>query len=287
LAERIAYLYRHPKLLASFGRQGIRRVNELFTWRKVAASIDALFEEVLASGHGDTRLPTRREAIVDESFQAAVAALTAARNQLHQPLLQAAQAIVDCFADGGKLLICGNGGSAAEAQHLSGELVGRFRLAGREALPAIALTADSAVLTAWSNDCGYEQVFARQVEALGRPGDVLLGLSTSGRSLNLLRAFETARRRSMKTIGLLGGDGGPLLTLADLAIVAPSADTQRIQEVHTVLVHLLCELIEEAVGNDAAERACAERAGAEPVPGLALAVPTLRTGELAVQDVRV
>ena len=145
------------------------------------------------------------------------------------------------------MLICGNGGSAAETQHLAGELVGRFQLADRAALPAIALTADSAVLTAWSNDFGFEHVFERQVEALGRRGDVLLGISTSGRSQNLLRAFEAARRLGVQTVALLGGDGGDLLPLSDAAVLVPSSETQRIQEVQTLIVHLLCELIEERI----------------------------------------
>ncbi len=283
LAERIAYLYQHPKLMAVFGRQGIRRANALFTWRQVVASIAALFEQVLTAPCAGTHTRARRETLLDESFDAAVTALTASRRQLHQPLLQAAQLIGDCFAAGSKLLICGNGGSAAEAQHLSGELVGRFRLPDRKALPAIALTADTAILTAWSNDCGYEQVFARQVAALGHPGDVLLALSTSGRSANLLRAFEAAQQRGLKTIALLGGDGGPLLSLADLAAVVPAADTQRVQEVHTVLVHLLCELIEERLER---EKGCSGPAtAAQTKAAPAAVIPAAPALAGAVQEV--
>jgi phosphoheptose isomerase len=108
----------------------------------------------------------------------------------------------------------------------------------------IALTADTSILTAWSNDVGYDEVFARQVEALGRPGDVLIGLSTSGRSRNVVRAFEAARALGVRTVALLGGDGGAMAPLADVAVTVPSADTQHIQEVHLVVVHVLCELIE-------------------------------------------
>jgi phosphoheptose isomerase len=158
--------------------------------------------------------------------------------------MEAAQEIGACFARGGKVLICGNGGSAAEAQHLAGELVGRFIQPNRAALPAMALTADTAVLTAWSNDTGYDHVFARQIEALGQPGDVLVALSTSGRSRNLIKAFEAARRCRMICIALLGGDGGDAWSLVDISIIVPSSDSQRIQETHLLVLHLLCELVE-------------------------------------------
>jgi phosphoheptose isomerase len=171
--------------------------------------------------------------------------LTASRRRLRRPLLEAADAMATTFARGGKVLACGNGGSAAEAQHFATELVGRFKVPGRRGLPALALCADSAVLTAWSNDASYDDAFARQVEALGRPGDVLLGISTSGNSRNVVHAFERARENGLRTVALLGGSGGALRTLADVALVVPSTDTQRIQETHAVVVHLLCELIEE------------------------------------------
>jgi D-inositol-3-phosphate glycosyltransferase len=161
--------------------------------------------------------------------------------------LQATDVISACFARGGKLLLCGNGGSAADAQHFACEFVGRYKIAGRAGLHAIALTADGAFLTAWSNDATYDDVFARQVEAFGRPGDVLLGISTSGRSRNVVHAFEAAARHGLHSVALLGGDGGALRDLADVALIVPSAETQRIQEVHIVLIHILCELVEERV----------------------------------------
>jgi phosphoheptose isomerase len=127
-------------------------------------------------------------------------------------------------------------------------MVGRYKAADRPPLPALALSADTAILTALSNDIGYECVFARQVEALGQPGDVLVGISTSGRSRNLVHAFEAARRRGMTCLALLGGDGGELRGAADLGVVVPSADTQHIQEMHIVAIHVLCELIEQQLG---------------------------------------
>jgi phosphoheptose isomerase len=247
LAERLAYLYRHPKLLGVFSRQAIRRANDLFTWHRVADALAALYEDVLTATQ-----PARREAVdalalVDSAFDGLVEALHESRRRLRPFILEAAEAIGDCFLQGGKLLICGNGGSAADAQHFACELVGRFKQEERPALPAIALCADGSVLTAWSNDMGFDRSFARQVEALGRPGDVLVGISTSGRSRNLVEAFETARRNGLKCIGLLGRDGGDLRLLSDICIIVPSSDTQHIQEVHIAIVHMVCELVEQRV----------------------------------------
>jgi D-sedoheptulose 7-phosphate isomerase len=146
----------------------------------------------------------------------------------------------DVLASGGKILACGNGGSASDAQHFVAELVGRYR-DERPALAALALNSDGAVLTCLANDYDYDRVFARQVEALGRPGDLLLGISTSGRSPSVVQALETARSRGLKTAALLGRDGGPALAHADLPIVVADDETARIQEGHALLIHLLCE----------------------------------------------
>jgi D-sedoheptulose 7-phosphate isomerase len=156
---------------------------------------------------------------------------------------RAAQMITDSFKANGKLLVFGNGGSAADAQHLAGELVNRF-LQERKALPAIALTTDGGVLTCIANDTGFENVFARQIEALGTKGDVCLAISTSGTSPNVTAACEQARRQGMVVIGLLGRDGGKVAALCDLALIVPSDDTQRIQETHNLIGHIICELVE-------------------------------------------
>lgn len=156
---------------------------------------------------------------------------------------RAAAVLREALNQGHKILLCGNGGSAADAQHLAAELVGRYELQ-RRAWPAIALTTDSSALTALSNDFGYEDVFARQVEALAGAGDVLLALSTSGASANVIKAAETARRLGCKTIALTGGAGEPLASLCDLAVVVPSLRTSRIQEAHITIGHLWCELID-------------------------------------------
>jgi D-sedoheptulose 7-phosphate isomerase len=161
-------------------------------------------------------------------------------------LLDLGSRIAESLRAGGKVLAFGNGGSAADAQHLAGELVGRFRL-DRPGFPAIALTTDPSVLTALGNDFGFDAVFRRQVEALGRPGDVALGISTSGRSTNVLEGLRAARERGLVTVGLTGGGGGPLRDLVDYLVDVPHSDTPRIQEVHLMVVHVLCQVVEEAV----------------------------------------
>jgi D-sedoheptulose 7-phosphate isomerase len=161
-------------------------------------------------------------------------------------LVAAGRRMAECLRGGGRVLAFGNGGSAADAQHLAGELVGRFRR-DRAALSAIALTPDSSVVTAIGNDMGYESVFRRQVEAHGRPGDVAIGITTSGRSPNVVQALQVARERGLVTMGLTGGGGGRLAGAVDYFIDVPHADTARIQEVHAMVVHVLCQIVEEAM----------------------------------------
>jgi D-sedoheptulose 7-phosphate isomerase len=159
-------------------------------------------------------------------------------------VLRAARLIADCFNAGNKLLLFGNGGSAADAQHIAGEFINRFLPQHRRALPAIALSTDGGVLTCIGNDTGFENVFARQVEALGSPGDVCLAITTSGNSPNILAAIEQARAKEMKVIGLLGRGGGLCAPACDLALIVSSSDTQRIQETHNLIGHIVCELVE-------------------------------------------
>jgi D-sedoheptulose 7-phosphate isomerase len=155
-----------------------------------------------------------------------------------------ARQMAEVLRRGGKLLFLGNGGSAADAQHLAAEFVNRF-LVDRKALAALALTTDSSVLTSIGNDLGIEQLFSRQIEALARPGDLVVAISTSGNSPNVLRAVEAARRLGCKTVGLTGGSGGSLATAVDDAFVVPSKETPRIQETHITLGHALCALVED------------------------------------------
>ncbi len=161
-----------------------------------------------------------------------------------------ARMIAETFEDGGKLLLCGNGGSAADAQHLATELTIRYRSSvHRPALPAIALSTDTSALTAGANDLGYDAVFARLVEAYGREGDILLGLSTSGNSQSVLNALNSARQQGMKTLTLLGGDGGLMKGLSDLEIIVPhSGSADRVQECHITIGHVLIDLVERMLG---------------------------------------
>jgi len=172
-----------------------------------------------------------------------------------EAILAAAEMIVRAFRAGGKVMLCGNGGSAADCQHMAAEFVSRFS-AGlqRPGLPAIALTTDSSFLTAFANDCGYDGVFERQVQALGRPGDVLIGISTSGNSVNVLRAVGAARDAGMDTIGLTG-EGGQLAGLVDVGIVVSSKDTQHVQEAHLAIEHLICWFVEQDLFGPGAARA--------------------------------
>jgi D-sedoheptulose 7-phosphate isomerase len=161
---------------------------------------------------------------------------------LHKSVLEFSEVIVSSFSSGGKLLIAGNGGSAADAQHMAGEFVSRLFFE-HEPLPAIALTTDTSVLTAIGNDYGYEQVFERQVRALGRSGDIFLGISTSGKSPNILRAFDAARKKGLVTLGLTGAGTGPMDELCDNIFHAPAQDTALIQQVHIIAIHLICGLV--------------------------------------------
>ncbi|MDP8224005.1 MAG: D-sedoheptulose 7-phosphate isomerase [Candidatus Lernaella stagnicola] len=158
-----------------------------------------------------------------------------------------AAVILDTVERGGKLLAFGNGGSAADAQHLAGEMVGRFKRE-RKPLAAVALSTDTSVLTCIGNDFGYEEIFSRQVQALGRPGDVAWAISTSGHSPNVLRAIDTAKSGGLFVVGLTGHDGGAMAEVCDLALVVPSDHTALIQEIHTTILHVVCELIDEQFG---------------------------------------
>lgn len=158
-------------------------------------------------------------------------------------LCRAAATIADCFEKGSRLFLCGNGGSAAQAQHMAAEFVGRFETE-RRPVPALALTTDTSALTAIANDYGFEEVFARQIRALARPGDVLIAISTSGNSQNVLRSLQVAREMNLQAIGLTGGSGGKMRGQVDLCLCVPSSSTPRIQEGHLFISHLLCRLVE-------------------------------------------
>jgi phosphoheptose isomerase len=184
--------------------------------------------------------------IVARSLEAAAALHRQVRGLDLMPVVRAAAVIVEALGAGGTLLAFGNGGSAADAQHLVAELVGRFEKE-RTGYRAVALTADTSLLTSVANDYGFERVFARQIDALGGPGDVALAISTSGRSPNVVAGLRAAQARGMKTIALTGRDGGDAGRIADVHVNVPDERTPRVQEVHCTLIHALCELVEGAL----------------------------------------
>ncbi len=191
----------------------------------------------------DSLRPLYADALA-EQLTRSVAAVSALPAQM-PVLLDAADLLVSTLRAGGKVLTAGNGGSAAEAMHMAEELSGRYKH-NRRSLPGLALTSDGTAMTCIGNDFGFDEVFARQVEGLGAPGDLLVLFSTSGKARNLSRALETARGKGMRVLALLGRDGGPMRGRADVEILAPGAATENIQEVHQVVLHLLLEAVERA-----------------------------------------
>jgi D-sedoheptulose 7-phosphate isomerase len=169
------------------------------------------------------------------------------RETLIEPIKKISQLLANSLTNNGTLFWCGNGGSASDSQHLSAELVGRFKK-NRRPLRSVALTTDTSALTCIANDFSYEDIFSRQIEGLGRSGDVLIGISTSGNSENVLRAFKSAKEMGLVTVALLGKGGGPAKDLVDQALTIPSSTTARIQESHILIGHILCELIEQELG---------------------------------------
>jgi len=184
-----------------------------------------------------SELPQFRDAI------AAAKETLGALSSLEAQMVEAADLIEQCLRAGNKLLLCGNGGSATDAAHFATELVVRFAK-DRRAYPAICLASDGGLLTAAGNDYGFDEIFARQIAALGQPGDVLICLTTSGKSKNVVRALEEAKARKLKTIAFLGRDGGSTIGMADVDLLVRSDSTARIQEAHQLLLHVLCEIIE-------------------------------------------
>ena len=188
----------------------------------------------------------QRQASIDRIFGETIDLLTTVRRGDLQPLTRAVDAIADAFGNGQALLVFGNGGSAADAQHFVTEFVGRYQRE-RRAVPALALTADTSLMTAVANDYGFERVFARQIEAFGAPGDIALGITTSGNSPNVVEGLKAASERGMIAIALTGRDGGAAGQLADIHVNVPHEATARVQEAHIVLLHAICELVEEGL----------------------------------------
>jgi D-sedoheptulose 7-phosphate isomerase len=186
--------------------------------------------------------------ILDKAINGSIETLQSLK-KLQSEVARAADLIADCLTKGNKLLVCGNGGSASDCAHFATELVCRFAK-DSPAYPAICLTGDGGLLTAAGNDYGFEEIFARQVAAFGVPGDLLICLTTSGKSKNVLRALEEARSRKLKTIAFLGRDGGSTIGIADVDLLVRSDSTARIQEAHELLLHVLCEIVEARLARE-------------------------------------
>jgi D-sedoheptulose 7-phosphate isomerase len=185
------------------------------------------------------------KSIIESEFNEHIKTTKATLESISKPLEITAKLCVNTINTGNKILIFGNGGSAADAQHIAAELVGRFKVE-RKGLPAIALTTDTSVLTSIGNDYGYDHVFDRQIEAIANDGDIVIGISSSGKSMNVINALILAKKIGCKTIGLSGKDGGKMTKLCDINIVVPANDTARIQEMHIVIGHTICHLVDQA-----------------------------------------
>lgn len=242
LADRISLLLNNKDLLNNMGEWALKHVCANFTWEMVADQISEQYENIFNSEEQQRLLDVE---LIESAFEDAATTFKNAASVLSEQIADAAGCMSTAIKKGNKILVCGNGGSAAESQHFAAELVGRFELPYRNGLPVISLTADTSVLTAWSNDFGFEEVFARQVQAYGQQGDILLCLSTSGNSPNLIKALEMAREKHMLCINMLGKDGGKAAGYGFINLIVPSENTPRIQEVHLHLIHLLCGLIEK------------------------------------------
>ena len=245
LAQRIFELLTDRERLLKMKDQAVKRANNMFRWSHVASMAAALYERISFSNHSYLKREEEKIKLVEDSFIDASRVFLKTKQLLSFRVLQVADVLTQCFRQKNKLLVCGNGGSASESQHLVAELLGRFELGHRRGLPAIALTADSSFLTAWSNDIGFAYTFARQVEAYGQRGDILFIFSTSGNSENLLLAIEAAHRCGMICISITGKGGGEVASRSDHNIIIPSDNTQRIQELHLHVLHTLCSLIEK------------------------------------------
>lgn len=249
LAQKLADVLNNKKLATYFKQNAIERVNEQFSWEKVASLVSKAYEQILFQ---DNQISDKEKQldIIENGFSTLNQTIKASQETLRVPILNASQAIINCLASGGKILICGNGGSAADAQHFAVELTGHFIKDYREGLPVMALTTDGVFMTAWGNDFAFDDIFSRQVDAFGSPEDLLIGISSSGTSQNVNLAFLEAHKIGMRSIGLLGKGGGEAKDLCDIALIVPSDNTQRIQEIHTNIIHTLCELAEKQLFPD-------------------------------------
>jgi len=245
LAMRIDELLTDAALLEKFKHNAIKRVYSMFTWSKVAQMMSSLYERVLPLNPLIKDQEVASLSTVEQGFDQLVETVRKTKETLSISILKAGLMLAKSFRAGNKVLICGNGGSAAESQHLAAELVGRFEIADRQGLPAMSLTSDAATLTAWSNDVSFDDIFARQVHSFGKPGDILFCFSTSGLSTNVINAMKAALEKDMCCIALTGKEGGEMGLYAHVNLIIPSDNTQRIQELHLHVLHAICTIVEK------------------------------------------
>ncbi len=246
LAKKIDRLLSDPSLLHEMSAKALDHVHANFTWKKIAEQIHDCYEAIHAN---QQKMQQQEFEMIQQAFEEGARTFEQTARTLSTEVALAGEMMSKALKAGNKILVCGNGGSAAESQHFVAELVGRFEVPHRKGLSAISLNADMAIITAWANDFGFDDVFARQVQAYGTQGDVLLCLSTSGNSDNIIKAMQMAKKKNMSCINMLGKDGGRAAAYGDLNLVVPSQSTQRIQEMHLHLVHLLCTIIENRMFN--------------------------------------
>lgn len=239
LAEALSILYLDTAKREKMGQCALDHVRKTFTWQTVSKQIHELYEQLFPLHRQKKTLQQLRN-----SFQEASQTFIKSADTLPKQIIKVAQEMCKTLLAGHKIMICGNGGSAAESQHFVAELVGRFEIPKRPGYPVLSLNTDNAVLTAWANDFGYEYIFQRQVQALGQTGDMLICLSTSGNSANILKALQQANKQNITAVNILGKSGGKAAQFADYNIIVPSQDTARIQEVHLHIIHQLCWLVE-------------------------------------------
>lgn len=239
LSAAIVDLINDERKRTRFAVNALKHVRS-FTWNKISESIAQLYEQCI---------PMRREkeAIeqIKDTFMGSSRTFELAAEVLAGGIARLAYKMVDVLRQGKKIMICGNGGSAAESQHFAAELIGRFEIPHRPGYPVISLNTDSSVLTAWANDFGYDSIFSRQVQALGQPGDMLICLSTSGKSENIINALKEANKMDITCVNLLGKDGGQATAYGEYNLIVPSENTARIQEVQLHIIHQLCALVEQ------------------------------------------
>jgi D-inositol-3-phosphate glycosyltransferase len=247
LADKIAHLYAHPKLLTLFSRQAIQRANDLFTWQKVTKALSALYENVLVANQPEQCNGPDQLVAVDHGFNSAMETLQESHRRLRAPMLEAVQLLTTCFADGGKVLICADGHSAADADYLAASFVTRLQSADRPGLPALSLNTAGDCLR---SDAASESALARQVETFGQADDVLIGISPQGVSPSLAHAFKAAHRRGLRSIALLAAHSVDSRRLADIMLMVPSSNRQLVEEVHLIVMHVVCGLVDERLASD-------------------------------------